>query len=279
MTSHRDGSGCVLRLAIVLTLSLVPSMALAAPAETPVKVERVRPLKENLPTLRFLRANREFFRSRLDLLMTRPLDQRQEPGAIDKRFLTYRDGIAAAGAAGDSLVAAADADRRRTLFASVTELGALESQLDEIDRLLAEQRARLGSLEADFAGHPRTALAILVSGRPDRPTLASLALSLDDGTRLEVPLTAGERTSLANGGVLQAFYGLIEPREQSIAIAIGAGASDSSYVTLEPAQDRLTFLHLDLSGVDAANGAAGITASTWAYDDEPADDSERAPRP
>jgi hypothetical protein len=269
------------RLALTLTfaLALAPAAALAASDATPVRVERVRPLKENLPTLRFLRSNREFFRSRLDLLITRPLAQHPEAGAVDPRFLTYRDAIATAGVAGDSLVAAADADRRRTLFASVTELGSLEAQLDQLDRILAAQRERLGALETDFAGHPRTALAVVVSGWPKGVAPASLAFDLDDGTHLDVPLGTGERASLANGGVLQAFYGLIEPREQSIAIAFGGGAADSGYVTLEPAHDRLTFLRLDLSHVDTASGASGITASTWAYDDPPADDRERAPRP
>jgi hypothetical protein len=253
----------------------------AAPAPTPVRVGRQRPPKEPLPTMRFLRANREFFRSRLDLLVTRPIQVREGASAIDPRFLAYRDMVAAAGAAGDSLTLAADEDRRRTLFASVTELGGLEAQLDELDRVLAAQRVRLASLQQDFAGHQRTALAVVVSGWPKDGAPDSLALVLDDGTRLDVPLATGPRASLAAGGVLEVFHGLIEPREQSIAIAaIGRGAAaDSGFVTLDPEHDRLTFLRLDLSNMTPGSAASSIAATSWVYDDLPDADRERSREP
>jgi hypothetical protein len=268
--------------AIVALAAASPARAATDTTPAPVRVERVRPAHESLPTMRFLRTNREFFRTRLDLLRETPLTRRDGAQDIDPRFLAWRDMLAAVRAAGDTVTAAEDADQRRTLFASVTDLGQLEAQLDAMDRLLADQRVRLASLQADFAGHQRTALAVVVSGWPRGEAPTSLALALEDGTQLSLPLSAEQRASLAGGGVLELFHGLIEPREQSLAIAIAGGpwaAADSGFVTLEPARDRLTFLRLDLSGVGGNSGATGIAASTWLHDDVADLDREHTNRP
>jgi hypothetical protein len=242
----------------------------------------VRPAREKLPTLRFLRTNREFFRTRLDLLRETPLSRREGAQDIDPRYLAWRDMLAAVRAAGDTVAAAEDADQRRVLFASVTDLGQLEAQLDAMDRLLAGQRTRLTSMQEDFAGHQRTALAVVVSGWPGGEAPTGLSLAFDDGTQLSWPLSPEQRASLAGGGVLEMFHGLIEPREQSLAIAIEGGrwtAPDSGFVTLDPQRDRLTFLRLDLSGVGADSGATGIAATRWLHDDQPDADRERTNRP
>jgi len=263
-------------LALAALAAPVPVRAADPDAPVPVRVEAARPRREALPTLRFLRTNLDFFRARLDRLRERALAERGSAQPIDPRFLAYRDLLASVRAAGDSVAAAADADQRRVLFASVTDLGQLERELDGVDRLLAAQRARLGALQADFAGQQRTALAVLVSGgaRGDLPP--ALALVFDDGTRVDVPLPSEQRAALAAGGVLEVFHGLIEPREQVFAVALARadGASaDSAFVTLTPEPDRLTFLRLDLAGAPA--GAAGLTATTWRHADAP----EPAPRP
>ncbi|HEY6867307.1 MAG TPA: hypothetical protein VI792_08620 [Candidatus Eisenbacteria bacterium] len=241
----------------------------ADPPVTEVKVERVRPQREKLPTLRFLKENRAFFRARLDALRQAPRRGGGEAGAIDPRFLAYQRMLADVGAARDS-VAGIDQDRRgRELFASISDLGRLESQLDQMDRLLADQRVRLGALQGDFTGLQRTALAIVLSGYPRSAEVSSLSITLEDGAALVVPISADQRGSLQHGGLLQVFHGLVEPRSQVVEITLSGERwprGDSGFVALEPARDRLTLLRLDLSAVQPAGGASGIAASTWLQD-------------
>lgn len=276
MSKVRRHPLCLLTAAVAcMALSYVPVRATqAAQAEVmgpvPVRVDRVRPRKEKLATLRFLKTNRDFLRSRLDLLRETPLEQHTSALDIDPRFLAYRDLVAAARASGDSVAVAADADQRRELFASITDLGALESQLDLMERLLADQRTRLTVLQEDFAGHQRSALAIVVSGAPRDGAPAVISITRDDGTSITMPLSPGEQASLIQGGVLELSHGLIEPREQVLEIAFGGGlwaGAPHGFVTLSPARDHLTFLRLDLEGVSADSGASGVLATTWRHDD------------
>lgn len=283
--SHRTPVALRARLlaGALLAFAVTPAAhAASGTAPATVRVERVRPAHESLPTLRFLHTNREFFRSRLDLLRETPVTRHDGATAIDPHFLAWRDMLDGVRAAGDTVAVAEDANQRRVLFASVTDLGQLEGQLDAMDRMLAAQRVRLASMQEDFAGHQRTALAVVVSGWPRTEAPTSLALVLDDGTQLSLPISPEQRAALASGGVLELFHGLIEPREQSLAVAIAGGrwtAPDSGFVTLEPQRDRLTFLRLDLSAVGADTGAGGIAASTWLHDDRPDADRERTNRP
>ncbi len=265
------------RLIVWLTcLALAPHAANAAPASrahatptaTDVRVERVRPHKESHPTLRFLRENRDFIRAALDRTRQQPASGSAAAVSIDPRFLTYRELLAAVAASRDSVALADQAGRSRELLHSVTELGDLEAQLDEFDRQLAAQRARLGVLQADFTGDQRTSLAVVLSGYPPDATPSAVQLTLEDGSLLTVTLSAGERDALRQGGAVQIFHGYVEPREQVVQIALAGGgaAGDAGFVTLDPPRDRLTLLHLDLSAVRAAEGAPGIHASTWLND-------------
>ena len=111
--------------------------------------------------------------------------------------------------------------------------------------------------------------ACSLSGYPRRTALSTVALTLDDGSAVSVPLTDDQRAALQHGGAVQVFHGYVEPREQVVQIAlagVGTAAGDAGYVTLEPARDRLTLLRLDLSAVEAAAGAPGIHATTWLND-------------
>jgi hypothetical protein len=251
---------------------VAPDPARGPVAATEVKVERIRPRREKLPTLRFLKDNRAFFRARLDLLRATPVDRRNGAEAIDPRFLAYPDMLAAIGATRDSVAAAEEARKARELFASIHDLGDLESQLDRLEHALADQRTRLGVLQQDFVGLQRTALAIVVSGYPRAAEVSSVAITLEDGATTTVPISAEQRDALRRGGVLQIFHGLVEPRPQVLELGLGGdhGAMpDSAFVTLEPPRDRLTLLRLDLSPVQPAAGATGILASTWLQDVEP----------
>jgi hypothetical protein len=246
-----------------------PDLAAPAGAVTEVKVERIRPRREKHPTLRFLKENRDFIRARYDLLKEKPIHRQGAADAIDPRFLAYQRMLSEILAANDSLAAAEEARARRELFTSVTELGRLEEQLDLMERLLAEQRTRLGVLQADFTGRQQTALAIVVSGYPHDAAVSALTLRLDGGATIAVPLSPEQCESLRHGGMLQVFHGLVEPREQVVEVALGGDgwpAQDAGFVTLDPERDRLTLLRLDLSPAQPARGASSMLASTWLHD-------------
>ncbi|HYM82495.1 MAG TPA: hypothetical protein VEY91_13920 [Candidatus Limnocylindria bacterium] len=236
---------------------------------TSVKLERIKPKKEKHATLQFLKDNRDFIRARFDLLRQQPVERQLAAAEIDPRYLGYRDMLASILAAKDSVAAAEDARQRRDLLASVTDLGDLESQLDLMERQLGQQRERLGVLQKDFTGDQQTALVVVVSGYPKDVALSEIAITLEDGDTLSVPLSAEQQTSLRQGGVVQVFHGFVEPREQIIEVGVTSDqwpSGDSGFLTLEPMRDRLTFLRLDLSTVIPVGGAVSISASTWLHD-------------
>jgi hypothetical protein len=262
-----------LRRALVVALSLAALAACGVPARaetvTEVTVERVKPKREKHETLRFLKENRDFIRARYDLLREETRERRAESGPIDPRYLEYQAMLADIHAARDSVASVDEARARQQLLESVTQLGGLEARLDLLDSLLARQRARLGVIQEDFTGDQRTALLVVVSGSPGAARIAGITLALEDGQPQVASLTDEQRESLRQGGVLQLFHGFVEPREQTLAVTVAGEAwpsGDTGYVTLEPARDRLTFLRLDLSALDAARGAASLRASTWLHD-------------
>lgn len=239
------------------------------PAATEVRIERIRPKREKHATLRFLKANRDFIRGRFDLLREKPAGGSAAAEAVDPRFLSYQAMLASVRGAGDSLALADEARARREQFQSVTELGLLEADLDRMERLLASQRDRLAALQADFTGRQRTALEVVVSGDPGIAEVSSVALTLEGGATLTLPLTAEQRASLRRGGMLELFHGMVEPRQQVIEVALAGGGWDAGgpgFVTIEPARDRLTLLRLDLSPARPDRGAASMLATTWQLD-------------
>ena len=267
--------------AALLALLLLPARALAAsvpaspvttvaePTVTVVKVERVKPKKEKLPTLRFLKANRDFIRARFDRLRQESRTAAAHAGDLDPRFLEYRRLLAEIATAKDSVAAAAEARERAALFASVSDLATLERELDQMERLLESQRTRLALLQADFAGRQRTELDIVLTGHALAGRVDSLAVRLEDGSLHTAGLDSTQRESLRRGGVLEVFRGLIEPREQVLEITLhgdGWMLAGPGYVTLEPRRDQLTFLKLDLSQATPKQGLSSLVAGTWCLD-------------
>jgi hypothetical protein len=262
--------GAALAALLAGTFAVAGTTPARAADETEIKVERVRPEKEKHPTLRFLKENRDFIRGELDRVREKVVSQHGDAGVIDPRFLAYRDMLATLLAAKDSVALADDARQRRDLLASVTQLGDLEAELDQLERQLADQRTRLGVLQHDFTGDQRTALVVVLSGYPGAAAVSQVALTLEDGTSLAIPLTDPQRDALRTGGIVQVFHGFVEPREQVVAVSLaGAGwpAGDAGYVTLDPARDRLTMLKFNLSTVRPDQGASSIQATTWLHDE------------
>jgi hypothetical protein len=261
-------------IACGLLLAGGPASAARAvhPGETAVKVERVRPEKEKLATLRFLRENRDFIRAQYDRLRQREVARRGAAVPIDPRFLDYARLLAEIQAAQDSLARAEDARARQHLLESITQLGGLEQQLDLMERLLVDQRTRLATLEDDFTGHQETALMVVVSGYPGAAPISEIAVALDDGDSVRMALTDEQRESLRKGGVIELCHRFVEPRQQVIAFTLQGDVwpgGNSGFVTIEPARDRLTFLRFDLSQVEAAQGGASVQASTWLHEAKP----------
>jgi hypothetical protein len=238
----------------------------AAATVTTVTVERERPVREKLPTLQFLRANRDFIRARFDRLREDPHTTRAGAADLDPRFLEYRRLLAQITTAKDSVTVASDARERQGVFTSVQDLAGIERELDQMERLLDAQRARLVELQADFAGRQRTELDVVVTGNTLAGRVDSVRVTLEDGTSFTSALTETQRGSLIHGGALEVFRGLAEPRAQVVEVSLmgeGWSATGRGFVTLEPTRDRLTFLRLDLSQASPALGIASLKASTW----------------
>ncbi len=265
--SQSSARACGTALLAAATLAIA-SLPARAETVTEVRVERARPQNDKPATLRFLRENRDFLRGELDRLREQRVQREGGATAIDPRFLAYRDMVAQVRTERDSVTLAAATQSQRELLSSVTQLGDLESQLDQLDRTLAAQRSRLGILQNDFTGDQRTALAIVLSGVPQSTLLSQVAINLEDGSSISVPLSPEQLAALRQGGAVQVFHGYVEPREQVIEVSLAGGTAASAsagYVTLEPARDRLTLLRLDLSTVHD-EGAAAIHATTWLND-------------
>ena len=250
--------------------ALVPPGTISAlPAGVEVRVEPVRPEKESLPTLRFLRENLGLLQEQL----RRPRDasgQRRAGAAdLDPRLFDYSRLVAEARASRDTVGAAEDARARQHLLESIAQLGALESQLDLMEHQLEKQRIRLAYLEDDFTGRQQTALTLVLSGYPKDLAVDEVTVTVGGAAPLHVALSPEQCAALRRGGVVELFHGFAEPRDQVIEVSLGAAGSpigNPGYVTLSPMRDRLTFLRFDLSNVQPAQGGASVRASTWLHE-------------
>jgi hypothetical protein len=248
---------------------VAPATVSSLPAGTEIKVERVRPEKESVPTLRFLRENLDFIRAQFDRLREKPVDQRADAADLDPRLLQYARLLAEALASRDTVGATEDARARQHLLESIAQLGSLEAQLDQMEHHLEKQRIRLAYLEDDFTGHQQTALMVVLSGYPKDLAVTEVTLTLDDGAPIHVALSPEQCESLRRGGVVELFHGFAEPREQVVELSLAAAglpAGGSGFVTLSPMRDRLMFLRFDLSNVQPAQGGASVRASTWLHE-------------
>jgi hypothetical protein len=267
-------AGAALALALAFPAAVTPARAETStqtPTVTTVTIERERPVREKLPTLRFLKANRDFIRARFDNLRQDSRQSAAGAGELDPRFLAYRQMLLAIAAGKDSVTISADARERAALFASVDDLGKLERELDQMERLLDAQRARLGVLQGDFAGRQRTELDVIVTGGALVGQVDSVVVTLEDGSRIASALNETQRQSLKHGGTFEVFHGLVEPREQVLDVAFlgeGWSAVGHGFITLEPARDRLTFLKLDLAQAQPARGITSVMAGTWLLEPE-----------
>jgi hypothetical protein len=261
-------------VALLAGMGVLPSAAdtPAANAPVPVKVERIKPKKEKHPTLRFLKSNRAFLRSELDRLREKPIASEDAARAVDPRHLLYRDMLAAIGASVDSVRSEKSRSEQREILASIAELASLEDQLDAMERQLAGQHERLSALEHDFLGRQVTALLILAKGVPGGIAPTKLAVTDEDGNRIEIPLTEPHVAALRGGGLAEVYHEFVEPREQVFELAVGAPAWSTDavrYLVLEPPRGQLTFLEIDLAALAPETGELRATAWTQVAETAP----------
>jgi len=248
---------------------LVFAPAGASPTNIPVKVERIKPKKEKLPSLRFLKENRDFFRGRMDVIRLVPHEVDGDVVAMEERFLVYQNMLANLVAARDTLAWEQIQADQRAFLASVTELGDVEAQLDLLEQLLADQETRLWELEEDFLGRQETALIILVRGVSSDDLPKTIHLVDGYGEPVDTELTPEQRQSLVEGGILQIFHDFVEPRAQTWEVSLTGGSwtnENTSFLSFEPARNQLTFLQLDLAAARPDDGAASIRTSAWVHD-------------
>lgn len=231
-----------------------------------VEVRRRKADGPDRPSLVFLKENRVFLRAELDRLRQLVKVTRKGQGdLLDPRLLRLRELAAAAAAADDTLGAAEAALASRRRLESVAEIAGLEARLAGLEGQLAAQAGRLASVEADYLGEQRTSLVVVVGGFAGRPAPAAVLLAEGDRSwRVEFSLP--ERLALEQGGVAQVYHAHVEPRAHEFSLAFeGYGWQEAppTVVSVETPRDRLTFLEIDLGGASGGAGAGEPVAVVW----------------
>jgi hypothetical protein len=254
----------LLAAALVWTAAacLIPAAARASTPETTVKVERAAPPRKGLPTVQFLQENRDFFRRQVDVLKVTPVYGSAPAVALDPRALAHGEALSEAMAGLDTL---SQASEGRALLDGVDRLVRLESELDDLERLLVEQNGRLSVMESDFLHDQGTAMVVVLRGVSDGALPDSVRVIDAFGDRHVWIMTAAEREALHGGGVVQVTHALLEPRDQTWSLALCGGGWDATpaYLSIDPARDALTYLEFDLTRTRPDEGAAGLHPVTW----------------
>ena len=243
-----------------------PALTAEAWRET-LTVERAEREEPKHATLQFLNENRDFFRGRLDqLLLTLGRERDGNARELDPRFLRYANMMKQIKAARDSAQVSEEWIRRRELLESVGDLVELESEMDEMETLLSEQRDRLVQLEEDFTGRQTTALVVLMTGVPSTGTPAAITLTDSDGTTTRIALDPATQTALTRGGSTELLHEYVEPRDLVYQVTFEGPGWESRApfeVPVAPARDRLNFLELNVAGLDPASPSTQPTAHAW----------------
>jgi len=253
----------LLAAAGLLMLAAPEASADPAAERHPVRVVSVRPEREKLASLRFLKENIDFVRSRLDRLREEPRRAGSGADPLDPRLVFYQELSGEIEAALAELASAEAALDLRDVLDGIDALARVEEQLGLLEERLEEQERRLARVQEDFAGRQETALVVLIQGSP--APIRSLAAASEDMEPEPSPLSEARRESLERGGVVQIFHELVEPREQWLTLEIGVegGPDATAFIGVEPLRDRLTFLLIELDGFDPAREGLGIRAWAW----------------
>jgi hypothetical protein len=114
-------------------------------------------------------------------------------------------------------------------------------------------------------GEQATALVVVVRGVPERGAPTALLLKEDD-TTLRVALDAAQTNALNQGAVTQIYHEFVEPRTHRLELTLeGVGWENAApaLIDLETPRDQLTFLELDLAGLDPEDPARQPATQVW----------------
>jgi hypothetical protein len=238
------------RTLLLVTLAFSVSWLIAVAQQPNVEVEHADPQLPKKSTLRFLRENRDFLRAQLDRLRQTERKQDGDARELSARDLFLRDLLARIEASEDSLLREQALLAQREFLASVSELGELEQQLDELEALLIAQRARLGELEGDYLERQQTALMLILEGAPQGEVPDTWIVREPGDRTWRVSLNEAQKQALREGGAAQLLHEFVEPRTMHLTlVAEGEAFADWPAWQLEvaPARDRLTLVRLDFS--------------------------------
>ena len=238
------------RTLLLLTLALSASWLIAVAQQPEVKVEHAEHQLPKKSTLRFLRENRDFLRAQLDRLRQTERNSDGNAKELSARDLFLRDLLARIEAGEDSLLREQALLAQREFLESVSELGELEQQLDDLEALLLAQRTRLGELEGDYLERQQTALMLILEGAP-QGELPDVLVVREAGDRTwRVSLNEAQKQALREGGAAALLHEFVEPRAMQLTLlAEGAAFSDwpAWQLDVAPERDRLTLVKLDFS--------------------------------
>ncbi len=264
MTCGRGG--LALTAAVFGLLAMGSAARATAAGDTRVEVRRLRPDEPDQPHLVFLKENRVFLRAELDRL--RQLDRTTHDGEaalLDARLLRLRELADAVAAARDTVGDTARLVAARTRLETVQAVTGLEAELSLMESLLAAQNQRLAWLEADYLEQQHTALVIVVGGFGGRAAPDSLLLT-DGQETWRVGFTAEQRLALGQGGLAQVYHAYVEPRWHEFALTLTGGdwaPAPPATISVDTPRDKLTFLEVDLGGVDPRAGTGTPSVVAW----------------
>jgi len=261
----------LLYVPVCLILAVLPAIAGedgdTEQVKETIEVKRTESTETKHPTLQFLKDNRVFLRARLDQLSTRVIKTRTtDAEMLDSRFLMLKEMADAIAAARDTVDTANNQMPERDVLTSVSQLGDLEAELTLMEKLLSEQQHRLLSLEQDFLGNQETTLVILVKGLAGKPAAPGAIVITEENEVVRVGLTPEHRLSLTQGGIAQVYFELVEPREHLIEVSF-SGENWAEVlpvkVAVDTRRDQITFLELDLGGLDKNRQYSGLQTAVW----------------
>jgi hypothetical protein len=231
-----------------------------------VRVERIEPRDPKRPTLVFLKANRDFFRTQLDFLRMKAAGSAGGAVMLDERTLALRELIDEIGRDHARASEAGDHVGRAELLATVEEMAAFDAEIAAIESLLTRQETRMDAVARDFLGDEITELIVLFRAGAGARSLASIEIEIDGEVREALAVTEVERRGFERGGIAEIERRLAEPRAHEIRVRArneqGVVLAEEM-VTVEAARGQMTFVEFAQGGGADAAAPQELATRTW----------------
>ena len=231
-----------------------------------VRVERFEPRDPKRPTLEFLKANRDFFRTQLDFLRMRAAGSNDGAVMLDARTLALRELIEEIGRDHARASEATGHVDRAELLATVEEMAAFDAEIAAIESLLTRQETRMDEVARDFLGDEITELIVLFRAGAGTPPPSTIEIEIDGETRETIAVTGDERIGFERGGIAQIERRLAEPRAHEIHVRArseqGVVLAEQT-VTVEAARGRMTFVEFAHAAAAEAAVPQQLATRTW----------------